>query len=57
MSSPSVSSLSIPLLEYANTVVERREMILQFSLSHLGSGNPALAARISHVGDVNNMLQ
>jgi len=32
-------------------------MILHFSLAHLGSGNPALSAKISHVGDVNNMLQ
>lgn len=32
-------------------------MIQQFSLAHLGSGNPTLSSKISSVGAVDNMLQ
>jgi pyrimidine and pyridine-specific 5'-nucleotidase len=39
-------------------LTERREMLSQFTLSHLGGGDPVLAAKLLHVGtNSDNMLQ
>jgi len=39
-------------------LTERREMISQFTLSHLGGGDPVLSAKLLHVGtNSDNMLQ
>lgn len=38
--------------------LERREMLSQFTLSHLGGGDPTLTAKIAHIGtNASNMLQ